>query len=101
MLRRGAHQGGMAERTKMIDRTHALPILRQGQTLALSRSTAYYQPKPVSSENLARMRRIDELHLEGPLAGARMLRMMLTGEGRPVGRRRVATRMKRMGLHAV
>ena len=55
----------------------------------------------MSSENLARMRRIDELHLEGPFAGARMLRMMLTGAGRPVGRRRVATRMKRMGLHAV
>ena len=55
----------------------------------------------MSSENLALMRRIDELHLECPFAGARMLSMMLTGEGRPVGRRRVATRMKRMGLHAM
>ena len=85
----------------MIDRTHALPILRQCQTLALARSTAYYQPKPVSAKDLALMRRIDELHLECPFAGARMLSTMLTCEGRPVGRRRVATRMKRMGIHAL
>ena len=85
----------------MMDRTHALSILRQCQTLALSRSTAYYQPKPVSSENLALMRRIDELHLECPFAGARMLSMMLTREGRPVGRRHVSTLMKRMGIHAL
>jgi putative transposase len=85
----------------MIDRTHALPMLQQCQTLALSRSTAYSQPKLVSAEDLALMRRIDELHLECPFAGARMLSTMLTGEGRPVGRRRVATRMKRMGIHAL
>ncbi len=85
----------------MIDRTHALPILWQCQTLALSRSTAYYQPKPVSAEDLALMRRIDELHLEGPFAGARMLSTRRTCKGRPVGRRRVATRMKRMGIYAL
>jgi putative transposase len=85
----------------MIDRTHALPMLQQCQTLALSRSTAYSQPKLVSAEDLALMHRIDELHLECPFAGARMLSTMLTGEGRPVGRRRVATRMKRMGIHAL
>ena len=47
------------------------------------------------------MRRIDELHLACPFAGARMLRTMLTCEGLPVGRRRVSTRMKRMGVHAL
>ena len=85
----------------MIDRTHALPILRQCQTLALSRSTAYYQPKPVSSENLALMRRIDELHLEHPFAGARLLRDLLRREGHTVGRKHVATLMARMGIEAL
>ena len=47
------------------------------------------------------MRRIDELHLEHPFAGARMLRDMLGRAGFPVGRRHVATLMKRMGIEAI
>jgi len=85
----------------MIDRTHPLPLVRQCQVLELARSTAYYQPTAVSAETLALMRRIDELHLECPFAGARMLSMLLTREGRPVGRRHVSTLMKRMGIHAL
>ena len=85
----------------MIDRTHAIPVARQCQLLKLARSTAYYQPMPVSSETLALMRRIDELHLQYPFAGARMLRDVLRREGHGVGRRHVATLMKRMGITAV
>jgi putative transposase len=58
----------------MIDREHELPVSRQAQVLKLSRSTVYYQPRPVSAEDLAIMRRLDELHLDYPFAGARMLR---------------------------
>jgi putative transposase len=47
----------------MIDRTHKLPLVRQCKILELSRSTAYYQPAPISPEELALMHRIDELHL--------------------------------------
>jgi putative transposase len=61
----------------MIDRTDELPVIRQCQLLELPRSTAYYQPAPESAENLALMHRIDELHLEFPFAGARMLRDLL------------------------
>ena len=61
----------------MIDRTHQLPIGRQGQLLHLARSTAYYHPKPVSETALALRRRIDQLHLQYPFAGARMLRDLL------------------------
>ena len=91
----------MAERKTMITRTHTLPIVRQCQLLALSRSTAYYQPTPVSATDLALMRRIDELHLEHPFAGARMLRDLLRREGHAIGRRHVATLMRRMGLEAI
>ena len=48
----------------MIDRTHPLPVVQQCQILNLARSTAYYQAQPDSAEDLALMRRIDELHLE-------------------------------------
>ena len=85
----------------MIDRTHPLPVRRQCQLLKLARSTAYYQSTPVSETALALMRRIDELHLQYPFAGARMLRDLLRQEGQAVGRRHVATLMRRMGLEAL
>jgi putative transposase len=69
----------------MINRTHALPVVRQCQLLQLARSTAYYQPTPVSGTKLALMRRLDELHLLHPFAGARMLRDLLRQEGQPLG----------------
>ncbi|MDC8447420.1 MAG: IS3 family transposase [Nitrospira sp.] len=100
-FRRRAQQGGLAERKAMIDRTHPLSVGRQCQLLKLARSTVYYQAVPVSSETLALMRRIDELHLQYPFAGARMLRDVLRGEGHGVGRRHVATLMRRMGITAV
>ena len=55
----------------MIDQTHELPIVRQCQILELARSTAHDQAIPVSPDELALMRRIDELHLEHPFGGAR------------------------------
>jgi putative transposase len=85
----------------MIDRTHDLPVSRQARALSLARSTVYYRPRPVSAEALALMRRLDELHLDYPFAGARMLRALLRRQGVLVGRRHVATLMKRMGIEAI
>jgi putative transposase len=85
----------------MIIRTHALPVVRQCQLLALSRSTAYYQPTPVSSEALTLMRRIDEFHLASPFAGARMLHDLLRRTGHAIGRRHASTLMTRMGITAL
>jgi putative transposase len=85
----------------MIDRTHPLPLTRQARALGISRGSVYYLPKPVSDADLARMRRMDELHLEHPFAGARMLRDLLRQEGRHVGRKHVATLMRKMGIEAL
>ena len=85
----------------MITRPHALPVVRQCQLLELARSTAYAQPRPVSATDLALMRRIDELHLASPFAGARMLRDLLRREGHKIGRKRVRTMMARMGIEAL
>jgi putative transposase len=85
----------------MIDRSHDLPLTRQAQVLQLSRSSLYYRPRPVSAADLAVMRRIDELHLDYPFAGSRMLRDLLRAEGVEIGRQRVATMMKRMGIEAL
>jgi putative transposase len=47
------------------------------------------------------MRRLDELHLDYPFAGSRMLRDLLRREGVSIGRRHVAALMKRMGIEAI
>ena len=85
----------------MIDRSDKLPVARQCALLNLSRSSVYYVPQPVSEGDLALMRRIDELHLNHPFAGARMLRDFLGLEGVPVGRRHVSTLMRKMGIEAL
>jgi putative transposase len=85
----------------MIDATLDLPISRQAELLAISHSNLYYLPRPTSEADLALMRRIDELHLNYPFAGSRMLRDMLWLQGIKVGRQHVATLMARMGIHAL
>jgi putative transposase len=85
----------------MIDRGHNLSLTRQATLLQLSRSSLYYEARPVSASELAMMRRIDELHLDYPFAGSRMLRDLLRGEGVIVGREHVTTMMQRMGIKAV
>jgi putative transposase len=91
----------MAERNAMITRDHKLPVTQQCQILERSRSTAYYQPTPVSSADLTLMRRIDELHLASPFAGAWMLRDLLRRESHRIGRKRVHTVMIRIGINAL
>ena len=85
----------------MIDRTHKLSVTRQSKLLSISRGSVYYRPKPVSSQTQTQMNRIDRLHLELPFAGSRMLRDLLRQEGSRIGRKKVATLMKRMGLEAL
>ena len=82
----------------MIDRKHELPLVRQAALLKLSRGSLHYKARPVSPANLAIMRRIDALHLDYPFAGSRMLRDLLRGEGVVIGRERVVTTMRRMGI---
>ncbi|MGQ0622969.1 MAG: IS3 family transposase [Panacagrimonas sp.] len=100
-FRRRAHQGGTAERKAMIDRSHGLSLTKQARAVGISRGSVYYLPRPVSAADLALMRRIDELHLDYPFAGARMLRDLLALAGVAVGRKHVATLMRRMGIEAI
>ena len=85
----------------MIDREDALPIKQQAQLVGISRSSVYYQAHPVSASDLELTRRLDELHLEHPFMGARMLQDQLNRAGYAVGRRHVGTLMKRMGIEAL
>ena len=82
----------------MIDRSHALSVTRQARELGISRGSVYYLPRPTSVADLAIMRRLDELHMDFPFAGSRMLRDLLAAEGVKVGRLHVSTLMKKMAI---
>ena len=85
----------------MIDRGHELPLTRQAALLKLSRGSLYYTARPVTPADLTVMRRIDELHLDYPFAGSRMLRDLLRGEGVVIGRDRVVSMMRRMRIETI
>jgi putative transposase len=85
----------------MIERGAQVPVKRQAQLLQLSRSSVYYEPRPISQQDLTLMRRLDELHLQLPYYRARKLAAQLRREGHPVGRRHVTTLMRRMGIEAL
>jgi len=85
----------------MIDRSHELSVTRQAALLKISRGTVYYLPRAVSAADLLLMRLIDQLHLEHPFMGARMLRRQLARESLYAGRRHIRTLMLRMGIDAL
>ena len=85
----------------MIDRGHKLPVTCQAKVVGISRSSLYYQPRPLSGADLRLMRRIDELHLGHPFAGGRMMRDLLRQGDIYSGRRHVSTLMRRMGIEAL
>ena len=69
----------------MINPTHKLSLTRQAELLDLSRASLYYEPVGVSEADLKLMRRLDELRLQWPFLGSRMLRDKLRLEGITVG----------------
>ncbi len=85
----------------MIDRSHELPVAKQCRILDLPRSSIYYRSRLTGPDDLELMHRIDRLHLEYPVAGARMLMSMLRHEGYVIGRRHTRTLMKKMDMHAL
>ena len=91
----------MNERREKIHIEHPLPKARRCQLLEVPRSTAYYQPTPVSGQDLALMRLIDEIHLHYPFYGSRRLCDELEDRGQTVNRKRVQRLMRLMGLQAL
>lgn len=85
----------------MIERNHPLTVTRQCALLALPRSTFYYRPAGTPPQDLALMRRLDELHLAHPWMGSRSLRDQLQRVGIAVSRDRVRRLMRKMGINAV
>jgi putative transposase len=90
------------ERRGLVDRDDpVLPVVAQARLLKLARSTLYYQPSPVDPDDLALMRRMDELYLAWPFYGSRRMVAVLRREGVVANRKRVRRLMRVMGLEAI
>ena len=85
----------------MLERDGELSERRQCRLLGISRSSLYYTPKGESPENLALMRRLDELSLQYPFYGSRQMRRHLRREGAQVGRHRIRRLMRLLGLKTI
>src|SRR6202521_3082576 len=84
----------------MIDRAHDLPLTKQAETLNISRRSLYYVPELVRPADLALMRQMDELHLEFPFYGSRMMRDPLAADGSKVAPRHDTTLKRKVGIEA-
>lgn len=90
------------DRKALIDKNDKdFSVRLQCSMLEIHRSGLYYTPTQASTEDLAFMRRIDELHLEDPTLGTRRLSKILTREGKPIGRTRVGRLMRIMRITAI
>ena len=76
-------------------------VRHQCELLELCRSSYYYEPCPETEENLALMRRLDELHLEHPVYGSRKLTVLLRRAGLAINRKRVVRLLRLMGIEAI
>jgi putative transposase len=89
-------------RSAMVERPgRDLSVRRQCALLSLARSGVYRPKSVVAMDDLALMRRIDELHLELPFYGSRRMTFELNKEGRGVNRKRVQRLMRVMGIEAL
>ena len=90
------------ERLALVDHDDpVLPVVAQCRLLKVARSTLYYRPAPVSADDLAVMRRIDELHLAWPFYGSRRMAAVLRREGWEVNRKRAKRLMRVMAIEAI
>jgi len=90
------------ERLALVDHDDpVLPVVAQCRLLKVARSTLYYRPAPVSADDLAVMRRMDELHLAWPFYGSRRMAAVLRREGWAVNRKRAKRLMRVMAIEAI
>ena len=90
------------DRRELIDRKHdALSVRRQCELLGIARSGVYRPPPAANDNDLALMRRIDELFTTWPFLGSRRMTAMLRAEGHAVNRKRVQRLMRKMGIAAL
>src|SRR5579864_6679480 len=90
------------DRRAKLDRDHPrLSVRRQCAMLGIARSGVYRLPSAANDDDLALLRRIDELFTRWPFLGSRRMAAMLRAEGQAINRKRVQRLMRLMGIAAL
>ena len=89
------------DRRAMVERPGKDLSCASMRAVDLTRSGIYRPKRVAGADDLAVMRRIDELHLELPFYGSRRMTFELNKEGRGVNRKRVRRLMRVMGIEAL
>lgn len=87
----------------LIDKSHEnISIKRQAELIGISRSSIYYEPVPVSKEDLIIMNLIDLTYTDHPYYGKRRIKAILNNKYFiPIGIKHTRTLMQNMGLEAI
>jgi putative transposase len=86
----------------LVDPKHPeLCIQRQCELLGINRSSYYYEPKEISSEELTLLRLLDEQYMKTPFYGSRKMTVYLNTLGYEVNRKRVIRLMNQLGIQAI
>jgi len=90
------------DRRELVDRQDTrLSLRRQCRLLGVARSGVYRPAAPANDNDLAVMRRLDELFTQWPFLGSRRMAMMLRENGFAINRKRVQRLMRKMGIAAL
>ncbi len=80
----------------------SISIRRQCELLGLNRSSLYYQPEPISDEELQIMQQIDEIYIQCPFYGSRRITAQLNRDHQVSwNRKRIQRLMRIMGLRGI
>ncbi len=91
----------LSDKKDLVDSKLAISKTRQTELLGISRSILYYKPKPFSNTVLKIINRIDEIYVDNPEYGYRMVYQQLIEEGYSVGNNRVLKYMRILGIQAL
>jgi len=78
-----------------------LSMTRQTKLLEINRTSLYYTPKPMNDYNLKILNHIDEIYVDNPDYGYRMIHQQLLEDGLKIGEDRVLKYMRILGIQAL
>ena len=78
-----------------------ISVLEQCEAIGISRSSYYYQPVPMSQENIKLLHKIDEIATDNSEYGYRFIYEQLKEDGYAIGRNRVLKYMGILGIQAI
>jgi putative transposase len=92
----------LSERQDLVSsKLTTLSMTRQTKLLCINRTTLYYKPVPFSNINLKILNQIDEIYVDNPDYGYRMIHQQLLEDGHNIGDDRVLKYMRLLGIQAL